>query len=99
MRNATVQHKIRLSWYDCLIKDIRSAWREGRTYEMIAAKGVNVRMSDSTRVNDEIDVGIRTTGIHWKNGMVRCCSQTDASQDRSFALQGSKVLDRSVSRK
>jgi glycosyltransferase involved in cell wall biosynthesis len=50
VRDAIVQHRITLSWYQCLIKDIRSAWQEGRTYDMIAAKGVSVRMSDSARM-------------------------------------------------
>lgn len=50
VRDAIVQHKIKLSWYQCLIKDIRSGWHEGRTNDMIAAKSVSVRMSDSTRI-------------------------------------------------
>jgi glycosyltransferase involved in cell wall biosynthesis len=50
VREAVVQHKINLSWYQCLIKDIRSAWLEARTYDMIAAKGVSIRMSDSARI-------------------------------------------------
>ncbi len=50
VRDATVRHRIELSWYQCLIKDVRSAWRESRTYEIIAAKGVSVRMSDIARV-------------------------------------------------
>jgi glycosyltransferase involved in cell wall biosynthesis len=50
VRDAIVQHKVKLSWHQCLIKDIRSAWREGRPYDMIAAKGVSIRMSDSARI-------------------------------------------------
>jgi glycosyltransferase involved in cell wall biosynthesis len=48
--DAVVQHTIRLSWIGCLLKDARSAWREGRTYDMIAAKGVTVRMDDVARM-------------------------------------------------
>jgi glycosyltransferase involved in cell wall biosynthesis len=48
--DAIVQHKIKLSWTECLRKDVRSAWREGRTYNMIAAKGVTVRMGDKARL-------------------------------------------------
>lgn len=49
--DAIVQHRIKISWFQCTVKDIRSAWREGRTYDMIAAKGVSVRMSDAARLN------------------------------------------------
>jgi glycosyltransferase involved in cell wall biosynthesis len=48
--DAVVQHRIRLSWTECLLKDARSAWREGRTYNMIAAKGVTVRIGDRARM-------------------------------------------------
>jgi glycosyltransferase involved in cell wall biosynthesis len=48
--DAIVQHRIRLSWTECLLKDVRSAWSEGRTYNMIAAKGVEVRMGDKARM-------------------------------------------------
>jgi glycosyltransferase involved in cell wall biosynthesis len=51
VRDAIVQHRIKLSWPACLVKDIRSAWQEGRTYDMIAAKGVRIRMSDSARMS------------------------------------------------
>jgi glycosyltransferase involved in cell wall biosynthesis len=47
---AIVQHTIELSWIECLLKDMRSAWREGRTYDMIAAKGVTVRMGERERL-------------------------------------------------
>jgi len=47
---AIVQHTIRLSWTECMLKDMRSAWREGPTYDMIAAKGVTVRMDDLARM-------------------------------------------------
>lgn len=49
--DATVQHAIRLSLVRCFFKDIRSGWREGRTYDMIAAKGVTIRMDDRARMN------------------------------------------------
>jgi glycosyltransferase involved in cell wall biosynthesis len=50
VRDAIVQHRIKLSWHQCMVKDVRSAWREERTYRMIAAKGVSVRMSDIARM-------------------------------------------------
>ena len=48
--DAIVQHRIERSWLHCLVKDARSAWIEGPAYDMIAAKGVNVRMSDAARM-------------------------------------------------
>lgn len=48
--NAIVRHRINLSLLSCLVKDVRSAWREGATYDKIAAQGVSVRMSDAARL-------------------------------------------------
>jgi glycosyltransferase involved in cell wall biosynthesis len=49
--NGIVQHVVSLSLMQSLRKDVRSAWLEGRTYEVIAAKGVRVRMSHKERLN------------------------------------------------
>lgn len=43
--DATVQHAIPLSLAACLRKDIRSAYLEGKTYALIGAMGVTVRVS------------------------------------------------------
>ena len=48
--NATVQHAIPLSWMECLLKDIRSAYLEGRTYDIIASKGMEIRVSHRERL-------------------------------------------------
>lgn len=48
--DAIVQHAIQLSLTQCFFKDIRSAWREGKAYDIIAAKGVTVRMNDRARM-------------------------------------------------
>jgi glycosyltransferase involved in cell wall biosynthesis len=48
---ATVQHSIPLSLIECLRKDIRSVWLEARTYELIASKGVNFRLSYRERLS------------------------------------------------
>jgi glycosyltransferase involved in cell wall biosynthesis len=48
--NATVQHAIPLSLMECLLKDIRSAYLEGRTYDIIASKGVRIRVSHRERL-------------------------------------------------
>ena len=47
--NATVQHAISLSLIECILKDIRSAIVEGRTYDIIASKRVKIRVSHRQR--------------------------------------------------
>lgn len=49
--NAIVQHAIPLSLTECLLKDIRSGYLEGRTDDFIAAKGVTVRVSHRERLS------------------------------------------------
>lgn len=46
---AIVQHAIPLSLAACLLKDIRSAYLEGRTYDLIATKGVRIRVTRRER--------------------------------------------------
>jgi len=46
---ATVQHTVPLSFVGCLRKDVRSAYLEGRAYDIIASKGVRIRMSNRER--------------------------------------------------
>ena len=48
--NATVQHSVSLSLTECLRKDVRTGWLEGRTFEAIAEKGVRIRMENMQRV-------------------------------------------------
>ena len=48
--NATVQHAIPLSFIECVLKDIRSAYLEGRTYDIIESKGVKIRVSNRERL-------------------------------------------------
>jgi glycosyltransferase involved in cell wall biosynthesis len=48
--NATVQHVISLSLIECFLKDIRSAVVEGRAYEIIASKGVRIRVTHRERL-------------------------------------------------
>lgn len=47
---ATVQHATPLSLRKCLAKDIRSAYLERRTYDIIASKGVRIRVSHRDRL-------------------------------------------------
>jgi len=47
--DATVQHAVSLSLIACILKDVRSAIIEGRTYDIIASKGVKIRVSHRQR--------------------------------------------------
>ena len=49
--NARIQHTIPLSLIECLFKDVRSAYLEGRTYDLISAKGIRIRMSHRERLS------------------------------------------------
>jgi GT2 family glycosyltransferase len=49
--NAIVQHAIPLSVIDCLRKEIRSAYQEGRTYDIIASMEVRIRVSHRERLS------------------------------------------------
>jgi glycosyltransferase involved in cell wall biosynthesis len=49
--NAIVQHAIPLSLIGCFRKDIRSAYLEGRTFDLIASKGVRIRVSHRERLS------------------------------------------------
>jgi len=48
--DAIVEHAISLSFMECLRKDIRSAYLEGRTYDIIAAKEVRIRVTHRERL-------------------------------------------------
>jgi len=48
--DALVQHYIPLSLAGCFRKDIRSAYLEGRTYNIIASKGVRIRLTNRERL-------------------------------------------------
>jgi glycosyltransferase involved in cell wall biosynthesis len=47
--NAVVQHAIPLSLIQCVRKDIRSVYLVGKTYDIIASKGVKFRLSHHER--------------------------------------------------
>jgi glycosyltransferase involved in cell wall biosynthesis len=47
---AVVQHLVSLSFSRCIRKDVRSAWRQAKTDEIIAARGIRVRMTHKDRV-------------------------------------------------
>jgi glycosyltransferase involved in cell wall biosynthesis len=48
--DARVEHYIPLSLAGCFRKDIRSAYLEGRTYNLIASKGVRIRLTNRERL-------------------------------------------------
>jgi hypothetical protein len=48
--DAIVQHAVSMSLVQCLQKDVRSAWLETKTFAMIEATGVQVRMSHGKRI-------------------------------------------------
>jgi len=48
--SATVQHLIPMSLLGCFLKDIRSAYLEGRTYDVIRSMGVRVRVTHRERL-------------------------------------------------
>jgi glycosyltransferase involved in cell wall biosynthesis len=48
--DALVEHYIPLSLVGCFRKDVRSAYLEGRTYNIIASKGVKIRLTNQERL-------------------------------------------------
>jgi glycosyltransferase involved in cell wall biosynthesis len=48
--DAIVEHAIPLSLMECLRKDIRSVFAERRTYDIIAAKGIKLRLTPRERL-------------------------------------------------
>jgi glycosyltransferase involved in cell wall biosynthesis len=48
---AIVQHSVSLSLTECFLKDMRAAWFEAKTYKIIAARGVQVRMDHWQRIS------------------------------------------------
>ena len=82
--NATVQHTIPLSLMECFLKDIRSAYLEGRTYDIIAAKGVRIRVSHRERV--------RVLSSMWK-----MAGEDSIGRSAWFVLVARQTLQRIVS--
>ncbi len=50
VEQAVVRHTVLLSPLACLRKDIRSAYRERKAYEMVAARGCRIRVSHKDRL-------------------------------------------------
>jgi glycosyltransferase involved in cell wall biosynthesis len=49
--DAIIQHDVPLSLLGCFRKDIRSAFLEGRTFELIASRRIRIRMSHRERLS------------------------------------------------
>jgi glycosyltransferase involved in cell wall biosynthesis len=82
--HATVQHTVPLSLIGCLRKDIRSAYLEGRTYDIIASKGVRIRMSNRER--------LRVLRSTWK-----VSAQDSIGRSAWFVLVARQSLQRIIS--
>ena len=82
--DALVRHIIQMSFTECIRKDIRVAWLEARTFDLIAAKGVRVRMKNRERV-----AMLRST---WK-----ASSQASLGKSAWFVLAFRQALQRAIS--
>jgi glycosyltransferase involved in cell wall biosynthesis len=81
--DAIVQHSISISLSQCLRKDLRSAWLEGETFQLIAARGVQVRMSQRERLSMLLS-------------MWRTARQRTIGRDAWFVLVARQLLQRIV---
>lgn len=82
--NATVQHAISISLMKCFLKDIRSAYLEGKTYDIIASKGVRIRVSHRER--------LRVLSSMWKTS-----GEDSIGRSAWFVLVARQTLQRLVS--
>jgi glycosyltransferase involved in cell wall biosynthesis len=82
--NATVQHDISLSLIECFLKDVRSAIVEGSTYDIIASKGVKIRVSHLER--------LRVLRFMWKTA-----GQRSLGRSAWFVLVARQTLQRVMS--
>jgi len=48
---ATVRHAVRLSLMECVRKDIRSAYVERKAFDLIAAQGLRIQLTNGDRLN------------------------------------------------
>jgi glycosyltransferase involved in cell wall biosynthesis len=82
--DAIVEHAIPLSLLDCLRKDIRSVYLEGRTYDIIASKGVRIRVTHGER--------LRLLWSMWKTA-----GQNSLGRSAWFVLVARQALQRMTS--
>jgi glycosyltransferase involved in cell wall biosynthesis len=84
VHDAIVQHATRLSLMASLRKSIRSAYLEGRTYEIIASRGVRIRVSQRER--------LRMLWSMWKTS-----GQHSIGRAAWFVLVAKQALQRTIS--
>jgi len=84
LATATVQHVIPLSLRLCLLKDIRSAYLERKAYDIVAAKGVRIRVSNRER--------LRMLSSMWKTA-----GDEGIGRMAWFVLVGRQTIQRIVS--
>jgi len=82
--NAVVEHAIPLSLMGCLRKDLRSAYLERRAYEIIASKGVRIRLTNRER--------LRLLFSMW-----RTARQDSIGRSAWFALVARQAFQRTMS--
>jgi len=82
--HAIVEHAIPLSLLGCFRKDIRSAYLERRAYEIIASKGVRIRLANRER--------LRLLFSMW-----RTAGQDSIGRSAWFALVARQVFLRTIS--
>lgn len=82
--DATIQHTIPLSLPACFLKDIRSAFVERRTYDIIASKGVRIRVSNRER--------LRVLSSMWKTA-----GEDSIGRSAWFVLVARQTVQRVVS--
>lgn len=82
--DAVVRHTIQMSVTECFKKDVRVAWLEAKTFERIAAKGIEVRMKNRERI-----AVLRST---WK-----ASSEPSIGRGAWFVLTLRQALQRAIS--
>ena len=93
--DALVEHYIPLSLVACLRKDIRSAYLERRTYNIIASKGVRIRLTQRERLQLlVVHVEDCQTAINRKIGLVCSCREAGAPANDLFGVQMFSGWDR-----
>lgn len=82
--DALVEHYIPLSVAACFRKDIRSAYLEGRTYNIIASKGVRIRLTNQER-------------LQLLSSMWRTAGQPSIGRSAWFVLVARQAIQRMIS--
>jgi len=82
--DAIVEHSIPLSLIGCLRKDIRTVYLEGKAYDIIASKGVRIRVTHRER--------LRLLSAMWKTA-----GQRSIGRSAWFVLVARQTLQRMIS--